>query len=66
MGVNCNLTDVLRHTEVVIVVYTCCTSTHLVSLVKLAETLNMGQGSISHVLIIGFLYVPAVSNDQDF
>lgn len=26
MGVNCNLTDVLRHTEVVIVVYACYTS----------------------------------------
>lgn len=66
MDVYCNLTDVLRHTEVVILVSICYTSTHLVSLVQLAETLTMGQGSISHVLIIGFHYVPAVSNDQDF
>lgn len=58
----CCSDDMLRQTEVVIPSF-CYTSTHLVSLVQLAETLTIGQGSISHVLIIGFLYVPAVSND---
>lgn len=58
----CCSDDTLRQTEVVIPSFR-YTSTHLVSLVQLAETLTIGHGSISHVLIIGFLYVPAVSND---
>lgn len=36
------------------------------SLFRLTSSLHMGHASISLVLIIGFLYGPAVSNDQDF
>lgn len=36
------------------------------SLFQLTSSLHIGHTSISLVLIIGFLYGPAVSNDQDF
>lgn len=43
-----------------------CLFWHVVSLIQLAGSLHIGHASISLVLIIGFLYVPAMSNDQDF
>lgn len=40
--------------------------TSFVFLAQLGEILNVGQENIRHFLIIGFLYVPAVSNDHEF